>query len=178
MNILAKPGDHGRLGNHDWLAFAAAIGRLLLGVMFIAAALLKWFDPAHQSTYYGNLANSTPVVGWAIIAGELLLGAWLLSGLRAVLAAGTALLALALFSGAIVADMLAKHPIPCGCFGAAWAAAHSPAAIEHGLATGLIRDAVFILLTALVLFCCPKPDDEGRQVDGQIGSRTPAGTDG
>ncbi len=31
---------------------------------------------------------------------------------------------------------LARHPVPCGCFGAAWAAAHSPAAIEHGLAAG------------------------------------------
>jgi len=161
-----------------WNDKAAAASRMALGVVFIAAALLKWFDPAHQSTYYGNLAHASPMIGWAIVAGELLLGAWLLSGFRTGLAAGAALFMLAIFSGASIADMLAKHPIPCGCFGAAWAAAHSPAAVEHGLALGLIRDAVFILLTALVLFCCPKPDDEGRQVDGQIGGGTPAGTDG
>jgi uncharacterized membrane protein YphA (DoxX/SURF4 family) len=161
-----------------WNDEAVAASRMALGMVFIIAALRKWFDPAHQSTYYGNLAHASPMIGWAIVAGELLLGAWLLSGFRTGLAAGVALFVLAIFSGAIVADMLAKHPIPCGCFGAAWAAARSPAAIEHGLATGLIRDAVFILLTALVLFCCPKPDGEGRQVDRQIGGGTPAGTDG
>ena len=161
-----------------WNDKAAAASRMALGVVFIVAALLKWFDPAGQSTYYGNLAHAAPVVGWAIIAGELLLGGWLLSGFRTGLAAGVALFVLAIFSGAIMADMLAKHPIPCGCFGAAWAAAHSPAALEHGLATGLLRAAVFILLTVLVLFCCPKPDDESRPVDLQIGGGTPAGMGG
>ena len=66
-----------------WMYTATAVCRLVLGLVFIAAALLKWFDPAGQSTYYGNLAHAAPVVGWAIIVGELLLGAWLISGIRA-----------------------------------------------------------------------------------------------
>ena len=131
--------------------------RTLLGVVFVAAALLKWLDPAGQSTYYGNLAHAAPVVGWAIIVGELLLGAWLISGIRAGLAAGVALFVLAMFSGAIVADMLAKHPVPCGCFGAAWAAAHSPAAIEHGLAIGLLRDIALIALAVAAWMLARRP---------------------
>ncbi len=103
-----------------WISTAAAAFRLVLGLVFVAAALLKWFDPAGQSTYYGNLAHAAPVVGWVIIIGELLLGAWPITGIRAGLAAGVALFVLAMFSGAIVADMLARHPVPCGCFGAAW----------------------------------------------------------
>jgi uncharacterized membrane protein YphA (DoxX/SURF4 family) len=161
-----------------WNDKAAAASRMALGVVFIIAALLKWFDPAHQSTYYGSLAHASPMIGWAIVAGELLLGAWLVSGFRTGLAAGAALFMLAIFSGAIIADMLAKHPIPCGCFGAAWAAAHSPAAIEHGLATGLIRDAVFILLAGSVLFCRPRAEGENRLADGQLGGGTPAGMGG
>jgi uncharacterized membrane protein YphA (DoxX/SURF4 family) len=61
--------------------------RHVLALVFVAAALLKWFDPAGQSTYYGNLAHAAPAVGWAIIIGELLLGAWLISGIWAGLAA-------------------------------------------------------------------------------------------
>ena len=136
---------------------AAAAFRLVLGLVFVAAALLKWFDPAGESTYYGTLAHAAPAVGWAIIVCELLLGAWLITGVRAGLAAGTALFVLALFSGAIVADMLAKHPVPCGCFGAAWAAAHSPAAIEHGLAVGLVRDMALIVLAAAAWMRARRP---------------------
>ncbi|MGC8560503.1 MAG: hypothetical protein ACP5O1_07465 [Phycisphaerae bacterium] len=62
---------------------ATAACRLVPGLIFIAAALLNWFDPAGQSTYYGTLAHAAPAVGWAIIVGELLLGAWLISGIRA-----------------------------------------------------------------------------------------------
>ncbi len=65
-----------------WNDKAAAASRMALDAVFIVAALLKWLNPAGQSTYYGNLAHAAPVVGWAIIAGELLLGGWLLSGFR------------------------------------------------------------------------------------------------
>ncbi len=44
--------------------------RLALAAAFTPAALLKWFDPAGQSTYYGNLAHAAPAVGWAIVVGE------------------------------------------------------------------------------------------------------------
>ena len=140
-----------------WMYAATAVCRLVLGLVFIAAALLKWFDPSGQSTYYGTLAHAAPAVGWVIIIGELLLGAWLITGFRAGLAAGTALFVLALFSGAIVADMLARHPVPCGCFGAAWAAAHSPAAVEHGLAVGLVRDMALIVLAAAAWTLARRP---------------------
>ena len=129
----------------------AASCRVVLGLVFLAAALLKWFDPSGQGTYYGSLAHAAPAVGWVIIAGELLLGVWLISGVSARPAAAVALFTLALFSGAIVADMLAAHPVPCGCFGAAWAAAHSPAAIEHGLAIGFARDILFLAAAAALL---------------------------
>ena len=152
---------------------AAVVFRAILGLTFIAAALLKWLGPAHQSTYYGNLAHAAPAVGWAIIVGELLLGAWLISGIRAGLAAGVALFVLAMFSGAIVADMLAKHPVPCGCFGAAWAAAHSPAAIEHGLAIGLLRDIALIALAVAAWMLARRPSQRpGSEPTATGGSET------
>ena len=70
----------------------AVVFRHMLALVFVAAALLKWLDPAGQSTCYGNLAHAAPAIGWAIIVGELLLGAWLISGIRAGLAAGVAFL--------------------------------------------------------------------------------------
>ena len=94
------------------ISTTAAVCRALLGLVFVAAALLKWFDPVGQSTYYGNLAHAAPAVGWAIIVGELLPGAWLISGIRAGPAAGVALFVLAMFSGAIVAVAAAPGDQP------------------------------------------------------------------
>jgi hypothetical protein len=47
----------------------------------------------------------------------------------------------------------------CGCFGAAYIIGHSPTAIEHGLAVGLARDIIFIMLAAGVLILAQKPPD-------------------
>jgi len=98
-----------------WNDEAVAASRMALGMVFIIAALRKWFDPAHQSTYYGNLAHASPMIGWAIVAGELLLGAWLLSGFRTGLAAGVALFVLAIFSGERNGDVASNDRWPdCG----------------------------------------------------------------
>ena len=80
----------------------AVVFRHALALVFVAVALLKWSDPAGESTYYGNLGHAAPAVGWAIIVGELLLGGWLIAGVRAGAAAGVALFVVAWFSGAIV----------------------------------------------------------------------------
>ena len=44
--------------------FIAVVFRDVLALVFIAVALLKWFDPPGQSTYYGNLAHAAPAAGF------------------------------------------------------------------------------------------------------------------
>ncbi len=41
----------------DAAAAATTVGRVALGLVFIAAGLLKWFDPAGQGNYYGKFAR-------------------------------------------------------------------------------------------------------------------------
>ena len=129
-----------------WRSNAIFWLRTLVGLVFIVAAVLKWCYPGHGATLYGSLPPIGIHLPVVIIAAEVLLGFWLLSGAAINLAALTGVLALSLFTGAIIFDMLQPHPMPCGCMGAAYVAAHSPAAVERGLALGVARN---ILLAAL-----------------------------
>ena len=133
-----------------WRSVALFWLRTLLGLAFIVAAVLKWCYPGHNVTLYGSLPSMGIHLPVIIIVAEVLLGFWLLSGAAINLAALTGVLALSLFTGAIIFDMLQPHPVPCGCMGAAYVAAHSPAAVERGLAMGMARNILLAVLASAI----------------------------
>ncbi len=129
--------------------------RVLLGLVLIAAAFLKWRYPGHEASFYGMLAKGAPVWGWTILTTEVILGCWMLTGFRLPVAGAATVFLLSVFTGAIVSDMLSLHPKPCGCFGAAWAVAHSPAVIERDLAIGVVVNILLMVMAAFLFLDTP-----------------------
>ncbi len=128
---------------------------VVLGLLLLAAAILKWRNPGYGESFYGTLTKGTPALAWGILMAEALVGLWLLSGFRLSVAGGSAVFLLALFTGAIMFDIFSPHPKPCGCFGAAWAAANNPVLIERGLALGVMRNIVLMALAAFLFLAPP-----------------------
>jgi len=149
----AAPVETTHFGRRQHGVVAGA--RALLGFVFIAAALLKWRYPSHGMTLYGSLPSLGVHLHAIVIVAELCLGLWLISGAAVNFAALTGVVTLSLFTGAVIFDMLQPHPFPCGCMGAAYVAAHSPAAVERGLAMGMARNLFLAILAAMVWLCAP-----------------------
>jgi hypothetical protein len=149
----AAPVGATNFGRGQYGAVAGA--RALLGIVFIVAAVLKWQYPTHGVTLYGSLPSMGIHLPMVIITAEAILGLWLLSGLAGGTAGFTSVITLSLFTGAIILDMFQPHPLPCGCMGAAYVAAHSPAAVERGLAMGMARNLFLAILAATVWLCAP-----------------------
>ncbi len=147
------------LRRHRELPYAR-LAACCMGLLFLAAAVMKCLRPGGAATLYGSLATASPAFAWGIIAVETALGLWLITGIARAAAAGAAIFVLSLFSCAIALDLAARHPEPCGCFGAAWSAAHSPGAIERGLAMGVGRNLLLIVVCATLYLGFPavRPD--------------------
>ena len=128
---------------------------ILVGAVFIIAALSKAIFPPRYLTVFGQLERTHPWLAGSIIGVEVALGAWLLIGWRRGAASLLVLLLLAIFSGAIIHDMYQHYPQPCGCFGAAWQQAHEPAVIERSLAMSLVRNALLAIGAAVTLLAVP-----------------------
>ena len=128
---------------------------ILLGAVFIIAALCKAMVPPGYLTVFGQLERTHPWLAGSVIGIEVALGTWLLVGWRPGAASLLALLLLAIFSGAIIRDMYQHYPQPCGCFGAAWQQAHEPAVIERSLAMSLVRNALLAIGAAVTLLAVP-----------------------
>jgi uncharacterized membrane protein YraQ (UPF0718 family) len=118
---------------------------ILVGVVFIIAALSKAIIPPGYLTVFGQLERTHPWLAGSIIDIEVIIGTWLLIDWHRGTAAILALLLLAIFSGVIIRDMYQHYPQPCGCFGAAWQQAHEPAVIERGLVISLVRNALLAM---------------------------------
>lgn len=122
--------------------------RLLLGGVFVAAGLLKMFDPAtfaNDVARYGLLPNAlVNVVALALPCVEVLAGALLIVGVWRQAAA----LVIAALNGVFlvaVSVALARGLEVCGCFGAAVA--------RKASAWTLVEDAVFL---AAAIWLCRK----------------------
>ena len=155
----------------NWRVITIRILAFVLGLVFIIAALAKSLLPPGQATMFGELLYAHPWFARSLIGIEIIIGAWLISGWRRSVVVLAALLLLMVFSGVIIHDMVQHYPQPCGCFGAAWKQAHEPAVIEHGLALGLVRNALFAIATAVLFFTAPIQ----RQRDSGPAAAVPAG---
>ena len=135
---------------HPRLRVAA---RLLLGLVFIAAALQKIYDPpgfaksiwAYELFPPWSLHPLALVLPWLeLVCGLLLcLGWWLRA---AALWLGLLLLS---FTLALSINLARHHPVDCGCFGAA--AHRTEAERLNDMKWAILRDGALLLLVCQVL---------------------------
>lgn len=87
-----------------------------LGLLLIAAAILKPLTGETSTTDYENITSVTRLVDWGLVVAELLLGVWLLTSVHLSLAKH---LALCLFSVYLAISMgkVFRGEQTCGCFG-------------------------------------------------------------
>lgn len=115
--------------------------RSALAMVFLYAAAMKTLR-GHEgevpSTVFADWTTS-PGVRYTAICGEVVLGAWLLTGFEINLAGIVAMAMLSAFTGLVIMDFESDHPKPCGCSGNA-AAAGDPSAIRSGLLLDLVRN--------------------------------------
>lgn len=125
----------------------AFVARILLALVFIAAAVTKLRDSASVAATVGQLTmlshrwatNVARWLPWVELAGGLLLAAGLFVGPVAAL---TAALLLA-FTAVLLRGLLTGRTIPCGCFGTADT---RPAGWSH-----IGRNSVLLLAAAVLI---------------------------
>jgi len=122
-----------------------------LGAVCLLAGLEKARAPkdfVQGVRQYGLVPTGlAPLVGGALIAAELLVGALLVSGFAPVLAAAGAIALFAVFAIALGVSLARSNRAPCHCFGASEVEKISPLALVRALAlTGI---AVAVLLFAV-----------------------------
>lgn len=122
-----------------------------LGAVCLLAGLEKARAPkdfVQGVRQYGLVPTGlAPLVGGALIAAELLIGALLVSGFVPVLAATGAIALFTVFAVALAVSLARSNRAPCHCFGASEVEKISPLALVRALA--LAGVAVAVLLFAV-----------------------------
>lgn len=113
---------------------------LLLGFVFALAGALKLFSPERFRDTLRKLLTPrvAPAVSVAVPVLELVLAAWLVSGVAPRQAAGAAIVVLLVFCAVLL--RIWRRGLTCGCFGEAADSAPS----------GLVRNVILIALAATV----------------------------
>ena len=124
--------------------FRTGLGAVcLLAGIEKARAPRDFFEGVRQ---YGLVTpRVAPVVGWALIAAELVLGALLVSSLVPVVAALGAIALFSVFAAALAVSLLRSNTAPCHCFGASEVERISPVALVRALALAGVAVAVLVL---------------------------------
>ncbi len=106
----------------SWSRAAGHLGRILLGLIFLAAGFLKGLDPvefAHQIADYGLVGKHlSAVAAPALIVFEIVLGIALVAGVRPTLVGLASVLLLLVFMGIEAYGVFVGRTAACGCFGA------------------------------------------------------------
>src|SRR2546427_362155 len=101
---------------------AGHLGRVALGVVFLAAGFLKGLDPAefvHQVAGYGLFGKQlSTVAAPALIVFEIVLGVALVAGVRPLVTGLASMMLLLMFIGIEAYGIAAGRTESCGCFGA------------------------------------------------------------
>ena len=147
---LARPPAARRV-----LAVASRLGRVGLGVVFLAAGLLKAFDPAefaHQMSGYGLVGPGIAAVAAPLlIAFETTLGAALLVGFSTRATSAVAAGLLVAFIGLEAWGLAKGRTESCGCFGAY---------VQRTPGQVIAEDLLFLVLAALSFWGTrPRPRD-------------------
>ena len=124
--------------------FRTGLGAVcLLAGIEKAQAPAEFFEGVRQ--YRLVPGRFAPVVGGALIAAELGLGALLLTGLVPALAAFGAIVLFSIFAAALGVSLARSNTAPCHCFGASEVEKISPVALVRALALAGAAAAVLVL---------------------------------
>lgn len=119
-----------------------------LGAVCLLAGIEKAQSPAgffEGVRQYGLVPpRFTRIVGWALIAAELGLGALLVAGLLPVLAPLGAIALFSIFAAALAVSLARSNTAPCHCFGASEVERISPLALVRALVLAGIAAAVLV----------------------------------
>jgi uncharacterized membrane protein YphA (DoxX/SURF4 family) len=134
-----------------WVSsWVTAVYLIVAGLMKVPALI----DPAAttQANLFSRWTAAHPALPGLVVAGEVLLGMWLMSGLFRRAALSVALMAMMLFLGVVGAELRKDDPVACGCLGGS-SAKQRPEDVRHDLQISGGRNAllVFALFTSLAL---------------------------
>lgn len=119
-----------------------------LGAVCLLAGIEKAQSPSgffEGVRQYGLVPpRFTRIVGWALIAAELGLGALLVAGLLPVLAPLGAIALFSIFAAALAVSLARSNTAPCHCFGASEVERISPLALVRALVLAGIAAAVLV----------------------------------
>jgi len=103
------------------MRFFFPLVRILFGLIFILSGTLKLFDIASFRQAVDALeflpAGTVPIVAWAIVVAEIILGAAVCLGLRTAVTSQIIATILVLFTAVLVTKIVEGASIACGCFG-------------------------------------------------------------
>ncbi len=126
--------------------YVQSAGRWLLAVVFLISSVMKGFNPQPTveviDTLFGEWFPVWSVAGLVFL--EVLLAAWLISGIRPRACLIVTTILLILFSVVLGALLVVNPTSPCGC---GLPAISGNGAIDNGI--GMARNALLIMIAAL-----------------------------
>jgi len=147
MEITADAREQGQTRpSLSWMRVVGHIGRLALGLIFLASGVLKAVDPAefaHQIAGYGIIGpRLARLTAPALIVFEIALGVALVAGVRPLLTATASILLLLAFIAIEAYGIAAGRTESCGCFGAYLKRTPGEVIVEDFLFIGLALLAI------------------------------------
>ncbi len=148
---------------HTLLNRLSPMLRIVLGLIFLLAAGLKIWrgQSAGGGTILDGLAPVGSIWWYAFVAGEGMLGVWLLTGRWAKLAVGVVMAGMVVSAGVMGAEMLRANPRACGC--AVAVLPDGPGSVRKELGLAIVRNALIAGLGWMVI--------RGSRVNGLEGLR-------
>ena len=122
--------------------------RIIISLVLLLSTAMKMTGNSTAETMFSSLPIA---LQWTVLAVEIFLAIWLLSGRFVRTATFVTLGLFSVFCGAIILEMTKANPIPCGCFGSDHGL-HDPQTIRYLLGLGLAMNVAIMCALAFVFF--------------------------
>lgn len=144
--------------------------RVVLAAALLLAAWGKWHAGVNPSpfpeTIYDRVVGAHIWMHYTLIAYEVLLGAWLLSGIRPRWAAGVVLVTLLAFCVLIGRELISPDPLGCGCGLQPLLPGRGPEVVRWELLMSLGRNLTLMLGSAYVILMTGARGSRSKEVAG------------
>ena len=129
--------------------------RVVLAAALLLSAWGKWHAGVNPSpfpeTIYDRMVDTHIWMHYTLIAYEVVLGAWLLSGVKSRWAAGVALVTLLAFCVLIGREVISPDPLGCGCGLQPVLPGRGPEVVRKELLMSLVRNLTLMLGAVYVM---------------------------
>ena len=133
----------------------AIVWRMVLAAALLLAAWGKWQAGVNPSpfpeTIYDRMVDAHIWMHYTLIGYEVVLGAWLLSGVKSRWAAGVALVTLLAFCVLIGREVISPDPLGCGCGLQPVLPGRGPEVVRKELLMSLVRNLTLMLGAVYVM---------------------------